>query len=1052
MKWTLLIISIIFVCSFNGYAQPSPGTYGDAVFNGRHHAMYTPIGWDSTRDFTVIFFGGDGQDPANFPTQDDVAPMSMLSAGQWDGTIPLIGGGGNRKFKIIEIGNSGNQPAIYAADIAYFFQNLAHCDTSDHSRITYIGLSGGPARFWDFLTNGASSGVPTNSPYRFCFGTTISMSCSSIFFSLTPIANNKKHYVFYGNPDGLNGACGGSYRGDGNCGTPYSASSILYSGLPGTANVDKRIKWNPVGTHSNNTWGIWNDSATALNVVAADTVHSLWKWVMYAYGSPGVNLNPTAQAGTTQFVTLPTSTATLNGSGSFDSDGSIASYAWTKISGPSGGTITSASSVSTGITSLQAGLYKYRLVVTDNAGGTDDDTTYISVVNGVPSATRINFTLADFVNLTAKKNPEYWINGDTTDKIENEFNINNVFANPMQTVFFFKDSSYDNIRVRRHLRTSSTSYNYIFRFYDSTRSLLGTFPMSGGNVGWMDLPGRPDTIVKSVRYMTVECSDVQTGVNEIQVYADRAVKNSKIIPSNPTPTILADPGIKMQGGSDQGGKDTNYLKTSSGFPLYASYRSPSNKWNYANSQLEPFNQQQYNITAFGDYGAYISFMKRIGVQVMLYSNGGSAKASNAAYSVANGYASFLPLNNIKDIPPGSDSTSYAVWASNTARMWKTLAYMWGYNTSAVLPPNYVINAVGGTDVSAGQGKVKIWEIGNENDKNWQGGQGFFSPRVQLYELLASRDSILSIDPTAKIASGALLSFDTLQWRAMATWNWLDNGVFILPVDFLNANQYMSDTYGGQPQGGVASGVSPEQFQWTNRIEGYKKARDTYAPGAALQWTEFGYVPGSGSDYKVHAVTGFPDSMVVANFNIRCYERSAMVPNGITSAYLYKHTSDGNGTFAGMKVVVEKFDDATFAYLYSNRTPNWWWLATRMNILHDYKGWVTTIQDGDSTTKSLTRYDHKTDPLKKVYAIWMGTYNGSTLSNQVVNVGNASSATLVTMLYGSQSGTQTSLSIVGGNVTVPTVNEGPQYLIVQLNASVPPTTNFRVRGTRFRLKK
>ena len=53
------------------------------------------------------------------------------------------------------------------------------------------------------------------------------------------------------------------------------------------------------------------------------------------------NIAPTANAGTDQSITLPTSTISLSGSGT-DPDGTISAYNWTKISGPSAGTITNA--------------------------------------------------------------------------------------------------------------------------------------------------------------------------------------------------------------------------------------------------------------------------------------------------------------------------------------------------------------------------------------------------------------------------------------------------------------------------------------------------------------------------------------------------------------------------------------------------------------------------------------------------------------------------------------------------------------------------------------
>jgi hypothetical protein len=90
-----------------------------------------------------------------------------------------------------------------------------------------------------------------------------------------------------------------------------------------------------------------------------------------------VNVAPTANAGSDQTITLPTNTVNLSGSGT-DSDGTIASYSWTKISGGTA-TITSPTSASTTITGLVAGTYVFQLQVTDNNGATATDTVQITV-------------------------------------------------------------------------------------------------------------------------------------------------------------------------------------------------------------------------------------------------------------------------------------------------------------------------------------------------------------------------------------------------------------------------------------------------------------------------------------------------------------------------------------------------------------------------------------------------------------------------------------------------------------------------------------------------
>jgi len=100
---------------------------------------------------------------------------------------------------------------------------------------------------------------------------------------------------------------------------------------------------------------------------------------------PALNVLPTANAGADQTITLPTSTATFAGSGN-DADGSIVSYLWTKISGPAGGTITTPTSATSGVTALQEGTYSFRLTVTDNSGATATDLMQIIVNPAIPPA------------------------------------------------------------------------------------------------------------------------------------------------------------------------------------------------------------------------------------------------------------------------------------------------------------------------------------------------------------------------------------------------------------------------------------------------------------------------------------------------------------------------------------------------------------------------------------------------------------------------------------------------------------------------------------------
>jgi hypothetical protein len=93
------------------------------------------------------------------------------------------------------------------------------------------------------------------------------------------------------------------------------------------------------------------------------------------------NISPVSEAGSSQFITLPTNTVALSGSGS-DSDGTISSYQWTKVSGPSSFNIVNPSLAKTDISALVEGVYQFALAVTDNKDATGKDTVTITV-NGI---------------------------------------------------------------------------------------------------------------------------------------------------------------------------------------------------------------------------------------------------------------------------------------------------------------------------------------------------------------------------------------------------------------------------------------------------------------------------------------------------------------------------------------------------------------------------------------------------------------------------------------------------------------------------------------------
>ena len=101
-------------------------------------------------------------------------------------------------------------------------------------------------------------------------------------------------------------------------------------------------------------------------------------------GVPG-NSSPVALAGPDQVITLPVDSILLNAASSYDIDGSIVSYQWSKIVGPGTVNIKNASSVATTVNNLIQGTYYFGLLVTDNGGLFARDTIMI-IVNPVSPA------------------------------------------------------------------------------------------------------------------------------------------------------------------------------------------------------------------------------------------------------------------------------------------------------------------------------------------------------------------------------------------------------------------------------------------------------------------------------------------------------------------------------------------------------------------------------------------------------------------------------------------------------------------------------------------
>jgi len=140
---------------------------------------------------------------------------------------------------------------------------------------------------------------------------------------------------------------------------------------------------------------------------------NVYEWMLQYSRASLPNTAPTVNAGSDQSITLPSSSVQLNGSAS-DPGGSVASYNWSKVSGPSQFSFSNTSVVNPTVSNLAQGTYTFRLTVTDNQGATATDDVNI-IVNGVavPPPAGTKYIKVNLYGGTNAYNNSEWNNWNT---------------------------------------------------------------------------------------------------------------------------------------------------------------------------------------------------------------------------------------------------------------------------------------------------------------------------------------------------------------------------------------------------------------------------------------------------------------------------------------------------------------------------------------------------------------------------------------------------------------------------------------------------------------
>ncbi len=275
-------------------------------------------------------------------------------------------------------------------------------------------------------------------------------------------------------------SAGGNYTGT----TNYFQTATTNGSLTGLAD----------GTDGPN--GVYTYSATPTFPTAGYAKSNYWVDLVFASSS---TVALVANAGPGQTITLPTSSVTLNGSGS---TGTISSYLWIQVSGPSASTINSPSTVSTTVSGLIQGTYVYILSLN---GGASTSQVSINVVQANSGSTVSNI----FTTQTPST-------GTENDGRALELGVK------------FRSSVAGTINGIRFYKTTGNSGTHTGELYSSTGTRLAQAVFTGETAsGWQQvLFTTPVSISANTTYVAAYFSSAGNYASSMNYFASAVVNGS----------------------------------------------------------------------------------------------------------------------------------------------------------------------------------------------------------------------------------------------------------------------------------------------------------------------------------------------------------------------------------------------------------------------------------------------------------------------------------------------------------------------------------------------
>lgn len=294
-------------------------------------------------------------------------PARLIENNIWDKQGPFL----NQPFIVITPQSWSSRGFFGPDNIKRFLEDMVAAYKVDTDRIYFTGLSGGAIGSFEYFAKHGTSQVAA--------AVLIAGDGSIISGKNEPCSKfeNTAVWAFHGSAD-RDVLPTGSIRPvqyiNNNCrsGNQEKWRLTIYPGVGHNA-WTRTYDLSGINSNTDSNYDPYNEN--------------IYQWLLrHSKGGTSTNQPPVARAGADVSLQLPTNQIQLKGSASSDPDGSIATYAWSKTSGPSGVTLSGQNTVSLTASNLTQGSYTFQLRVTDNQGASDTDQVQVTVTATPPSS------------------------------------------------------------------------------------------------------------------------------------------------------------------------------------------------------------------------------------------------------------------------------------------------------------------------------------------------------------------------------------------------------------------------------------------------------------------------------------------------------------------------------------------------------------------------------------------------------------------------------------------------------------------------------------------